>query len=232
MAGNREDIDRFHRWSRNYERSIGQVFFFDPVHWAVLRFAAEGMDGYRPECVLDIGCGTGRLLRKAASRWPAARFIGVDPAEGMVEAARRLSPTTVFYRGQGEDLPLPDGSVDLAFTTVSFHHWQDQTAGLREVCRVLRPQGRLCLADGALPLGLVPHSRIHTRPEVRALFEQAGFADIRQRGIWVGGVVATLGQKPEGSHRTASGRARPRPEPTPKTYRATSRDKSRKRSGK
>ncbi len=222
-----QDIQRFHRWSSRYEQSLGQFFLFNPVHRGVLSLVAEDLDGWKPECVLDIGCGTGRLLRRAASRWPAARLIGVDPAEGMVEIARRLSPTVTFLVGRGEGIPLPDSSVDIAFTTVSFHHWQDQAAGLREVARVLRPRGRLCLADGALPLGIVPHSRVHTRAEMAALFEQAGLPVIAQKGIWIGGVVATVGQKPEAIARTTAGGLR-----AAQAYRATSRASRRKSTGR
>ena len=169
-----EDIQKFHRWSRTYERSLGQVFLFDPVHRKVVSLVAACLDGVAPARVLDIGCGTGRLLRRAARRWPAARLFG-----------------------RGEEIPLPDSSVDVAFSTVSFHHWENQAAGVREVARVLRPGGLFCLADSALP-GLVArfisHTRIHTRGEVRLLFEQAGLRVVMQAGIRGGAVAATVGR--------------------------------------
>jgi len=193
-----EDVQKFHRWSRSYERSLGQIFLFGPVHKAVVALVAARLDGVTPARVLDVGCGTGRLLRRAALRWPHARMIGVDPASGMIEQARRLTPDAEFAIGSGEALPLPDASVDAAFSTVSFHHWADQLAGIREVARTLRPGGCFCLADGALPavLGrLIPHTRIHTRKEMRALFEEAGLSVSVQKRIVAGGVLATIGQK-------------------------------------
>jgi SAM-dependent methyltransferase len=198
IGSDSQDVQRFQRWSGSYERSLGQVFLFNPVHRAVLRMAGGHFDGRAPACVADIGCGTGRLLRRAALQWPAARRVGVDPAEGMIEIARRLTPTATFVVGRGEGLPFADSSVDLVFSTLSFHHRQDQAAGVREVARVLRPMGVFCLADGALPTvagALIGHSRIHTREELSALLRQEGLAVILQKGIIAGGVVATMGEK-------------------------------------
>ena len=193
-----EDIDRFHRWSRTYERSLGQFFFFGPVHRAVLNLVEAHLGGRMPESVLDVGCGTGRLLRRAAVRWPTARLVGVDPAEGMIELAQELTPSATFLVGKGEAVPLPDSSVDVAFSTVSFHHWHDQAAGLREIARVLRPHGLFCLADGVLPsiaAGIIAHRRIHTHREMAALFVDAGLDIASQTRIMAGGVLATVGAK-------------------------------------
>jgi ubiquinone/menaquinone biosynthesis C-methylase UbiE len=193
-----EDVQRFHRWSRTYERSLGQFFLFGPVHRNVLALVDATLDGHPPETVLDVGCGTGRLLRRAGLRWPAAGLIGVDPAEGMINTAKLLTPEATFHVGRGEDVPLPDSSVDVAFSTVSFHHWHDQAAGLREIARVLRPNGCFCLADGVLPSalgGIVAHRRIHTRREIATLLENAGLSIRLQKRIVAGGVLATVGLK-------------------------------------
>jgi ubiquinone/menaquinone biosynthesis C-methylase UbiE len=193
-----EDVQRFHRWSRSYERSLGQVFFFDPTHRRVLKLVAAAVDGHGPGHVLDIGCGTGRLLRRAAGVWPSAKLTGVDPAEGMIEIARTISPTIAFLHGQGEAIPLPDAAVDIAFSTISFHHWQDQAAGVREVARVLRPGGLFCLADIRIPAvlsWLKRRRRVHTNGEMAELFRQAGLTVQRQAGMRSGAILATIGKK-------------------------------------
>jgi ubiquinone/menaquinone biosynthesis C-methylase UbiE len=183
-----EDVQRFQRWSRTYERSLGQTFLFNPVHRRVVDLVAALCDGRGPAQVLDVGCGTGRLLRHAAVRWPSARLIGVDPAEGMLENARFLTPAAAFLHGRGEDIPLAESSAEVVFCTLSFHHWADQAAGLREVARVLQPGGLFCLAD------LIPHIRVHTRDELRRLFLQAGFSVIAQKRLLGGTVLATVGR--------------------------------------
>lgn len=187
------DVELFERWGPSYERSWMQKRLFDPVHSAVLQEAASR---FKPESVLDIGCGSGRLLRKAHDYWPEAALCGVDPAQKMLEIARQLTPEARFNLGSGEDLLLPDASVDLALSTISFHHWHNQAASLREVARVLRPGGAFLLADFTLPGGLAwLYSRVHSVAQMRALFEQAGLEVQAQPGPVAPFVHITIGTK-------------------------------------
>src|SRR6516165_8779278 len=117
-----KDIERFDQWSSSYENSWMQRAFFDQTHKAVLALAAGIV--HQPESVLDVGCGTGRLLRRAYRYWPDAQLIGVDPANGMIERAKLLTPNAKFITAMAEALLLPDASIDLALSTTSFHHWQ------------------------------------------------------------------------------------------------------------
>ena len=168
------DVERFDRWGSTYERSWMQQRLFDPVHSAVLRQAESR---FKPARVLDIGYGSGRLFGKVHDSWPQADLSGIDPAQGMLSVTRQLTPEARFSMGSAEALPLSDASVDLALSTISFHHWQDQAAGVREVARVLRPGGCFLLADFTFPTWLVwllPRSRFHSAAQMRALFEQAG----------------------------------------------------------
>lgn len=192
----RGDIEHFERWSRTYDDSLLQRLFFERVHRIVLDRAA-GLG--EPGTVLDIGCGTGRLLRAAQLRWPAARLIGVDPTAGMLRVARERTPGATFHEGKAEALPLPDASVDLALSTTSFHHWNDHVAGVREVRRVLRPGGHFILADFSLPRWLKPlirHSAAPDRAGRQAIFTQAGLLVLSQDTVLGRNVLVTVAARP------------------------------------
>jgi ubiquinone/menaquinone biosynthesis C-methylase UbiE len=141
--------------------------------------------------VLDIGCGTGRLLRRMQKRWPSAVLAGIDLAEGMLAQARRRTPAAAIYQAPAEHLPLESASVDLVTSTVSFHHWSDQARGVGEAVRVLRRGGLFILADLNIAHGQ-PLS--HTR--VRTLFVNAGLS-IRSQDSPLLFFVFSVGEKLE-----------------------------------
>jgi ubiquinone/menaquinone biosynthesis C-methylase UbiE len=107
-----------------------------------------------PRRILDVGCGTGYLLRELAARVPAAaELAGIDAAPAMIETAREMARAAArdgrlrFTEGVAEQLPYPGETFDLVVSTTSFDHWADQQAGLAECARVLAPAGHLVLVD-------------------------------------------------------------------------------------
>ena len=137
----------------------------------------------RPQRVLDVGCGTGYLLRRLAARVPEAlELAGIDAAPTMIETARTMAGDgrIRFATAVAEELPYPQETFDLVVSTTSFDHWADQRAGLAECARVLVPGGRLVLVDQfsawLLPT-LVASRRGKARTKRRAtrLLAQAGF---------------------------------------------------------
>ena len=87
-----------------------------------------------------------------------------------------------FAEGTAEQLPLPDGSVDLVISTTSFDHWADQRAGLAECARVLAPGGHLVLSD-LFSVWLAPtlvgrrRGKARTKRRATALISGAGLRD-------------------------------------------------------
>jgi ubiquinone/menaquinone biosynthesis C-methylase UbiE len=142
------DVERFGRWAPHYERSLLQRFFLTPIQKATI--AEIDREVTEPEAILDVGCGTGALLRCLASAYPLASLVGVDAAAGMIHQAQAAAPAAGllrFIEARAEELPLPDDSFDLVVSTMSFHHWADQQRGLVEVRRVLKPKGVFVLTD-------------------------------------------------------------------------------------
>ena len=190
------DVKRFDRWAATYDQSVMQRLYFVPVHSKMLDLLVqEGLDD-PPSCIIDVGCGTGRLLRAASARWPEVQLFGVDPAEHMVSEAKRLNTNAIFKLASAESLPFPDQTADIVLSSLSFHHWADQKQGLQEIVRVLRPGGLFCLADHAIILlAKLFGEKVKSRNEIRTLIIGAGLAVREQQKLGMRFVLITLAQK-------------------------------------
>lgn len=106
------------------------------------------------EMVLDVGCGTGTLVVEVAHRvGRVGRIVGIDPghqqiARARAKAAQRNIPIE-FQIGVIEQLAFPDQTFDVVFSTLMVHHLPAplKRQGLAEIARVLKPRGRLVIAD-------------------------------------------------------------------------------------
>ena len=134
----------------------------------------------------DLGCGTGQV---AAALAPfVARVVAVDRSGEMLQAARRRlrdARNVDVRRGELEALPIADAELDAATLLLVLHHLPDPAAALAEAARVLRPGGRLLIAD------MLPHDREEYRQQMghvwlgfgedqlRRMLMTAGFGGIR-----------------------------------------------------
>jgi len=97
--------------------------------------------------VLDVACGTGVLAREAASRVGPEGFVaGIDPNPGMLVVAERLDSSVRWQEGVAESLPYDEGSFDAVVSQFGLMFFQDRSAALREMQRVLVPGGRMAVA--------------------------------------------------------------------------------------
>ncbi len=184
------DVERFNRWASTYDRHHLQRLVFEPMQRTVLDLAAAEVAN--PLAVLDVGCGTGRLLRSAHARFPAAALHGVDAAVEMVKQAAALTPAgsgIQFQQATAEALPFPDRRFDLVFSTMTFHHWSDQRKGIAEIKRVLAPGGKWLLAD-FMPTVLMRWVRrllrmgqFPVRGELDSVLSDAGLAVAAERRV-------------------------------------------------
>ena len=145
-------------WARLYDLGTSLLSFgrLSALHRRVVDLAAIASG----ERILDVGCGPGRLAILAATiAGPAGEACGIDPAPEMVELARRRAARAGvrarFDVGAIEALPYPDGHFHVVLSSLMLHHLPDELKrrGLREVCRVLRPAGRLVAVDFAATPG-------------------------------------------------------------------------------
>jgi ubiquinone/menaquinone biosynthesis C-methylase UbiE len=191
-ANHRRDVGHFDRWAATYDRSWTQWVFFRPVHQGVVRAAATVAAA--PTRILDVGCGTGALLRVLCERFPEADLTGVDASTEMIRMAAASNPASErlrFVHGTAEELPFPDSQFDLVLSTISFHHWADQRRGLCEVARALAPGAPFVLADHfATPpqriFFLTPErrQRFHTPREIEGMLASAGLGEPKWARIY------------------------------------------------
>jgi malonyl-ACP O-methyltransferase BioC/pimeloyl-ACP methyl ester esterase len=155
-----------------------------------------------PRSVLDIGCGTGMLLRGVGEHFPDATLAGIDLAPGMVTATRSALTErkgAVVVAGDAEQLPFPDGSFDLAVSTSTFQWLENHDNAFAEAYRVLAPGGSfrfalfgartLCELKESYRAALSKHDRksgdrthrFLASPAVATALDRAGFSETR---VW------------------------------------------------
>ncbi len=136
------------------------------------------------DVVVDLGCGPGVAVRYAAQL--GATVTGVDPAPVMLRIARLLTrrPAKVRYtEGVAEAIPLPDDSASVVWSIATVHHWSDIDAGLREIRRVLLPDGRLVAIERRAQPGSRGHASHGWTDEQATAFadrcRDLGFTEVR-----------------------------------------------------
>jgi ubiquinone/menaquinone biosynthesis C-methylase UbiE len=131
----------------------GGVFgwFMDRRNARAHEFALKRLDVQKTDTILEIGFGTGRLVRKMAKQAREGYICGVDPSELMLKTAEKR--TKKFCKqgrvelklGEAAALPWADAQFDKAAALHCFHFWRDPWHDITEVCRVLKPGGLLLL---------------------------------------------------------------------------------------
>lgn len=178
-----ESHRHFEAWGREYDASV-LAPWFRHIHARLLAGFAPRSQGL----VLDVGCGTGELLRAARAQRPDLRLVGVDFSRAMLDQARRKGIEAV--QADVHHLPFRSGAADALTSSISFHHYEDPEAAAREMRRVLAPAGEVWIADGSIPrffmraIEQMTHGmpfrgkRTHRDWQVRIALAQAGFRDV------------------------------------------------------
>jgi ubiquinone/menaquinone biosynthesis C-methylase UbiE len=175
------------------------------------RLAGARREGYEMlrlapgAAVLDVGCGGGEVCVELATRvGPQGRIAGIDPSVAMIAAAKRAAEASQakveLQVASIYALPFPDGAFDAVRAERVFQHLDDPEAGLREMIRVTRPDGRVMAIDpdhsqNGLALDDPSHRRVHdatvraflqmianphSGTRLRAMFVRAGLTEVEQ----------------------------------------------------
>lgn len=135
----------FDSWANSYDCLLTTVVY-QAIHLRLLEYLQLPEN---PQ-VLDLGCGTGKLLNRLAGEFPQLRGTGVDLSPQMINQARRFNafPQRLdFEIANVESLPFLAGSFDAVCCTISFLHYPHPERAIASIDRVLKPGGRFYLVD-------------------------------------------------------------------------------------
>jgi demethylmenaquinone methyltransferase/2-methoxy-6-polyprenyl-1,4-benzoquinol methylase/phosphoethanolamine N-methyltransferase len=204
------------RWTRLYDL-ITNILTFGQVK--VFRNLTIELTLLEPgESILDIGCGTGGVTIPAKQCiGPGGKAVGIDPSPGMIAVALKKAHRTNleidFRVAVVEALPFPDASFDVVTASLVMHHLPGRlrVQAAAEIYRVLKPGGRLLVADlirpkssaglGAFLIVLLHHGWPFDGEDLRILLMGAGFLEavqLNRRFSAVGFIRATKGDFPAG----------------------------------
>jgi ubiquinone/menaquinone biosynthesis C-methylase UbiE len=145
--------------------------------------------------VLDVGCGSGWATRLMAEKAVNGLVVGIDIADEMIKLARDTSASFAnveFQVASAEKLPFADGEFDQAFSMESLYYYADVLGALREIKRVLSPGGVFATVVDLYFENRPSHQWIDqlkvpvqllSTAQYRALFEEVGFVNVRDRRV-------------------------------------------------
>lgn len=183
--------------ARLYDLMMGPV-----EAWAARPWRRRLWEGVRGK-VLEVGIGTGANL----PFHPEAEVIGVDLSAGMLSRTRakaqRLGRPVALLHADLHDLPFPDRFFDYIVGSFVFCSVADPIDGLRELRRVIRPEGEFRLLEHVRPRGaawgyLLAHLAPHFAKRTLMLFPHAGWEIVWEEALVRSGLVRLIVARPKG----------------------------------
>jgi SAM-dependent methyltransferase len=135
----------FNHWASIYDCSLTTVFY-QAIHQRLLTYVELSAQAN----ILDLGCGTGKLLNRLCDKFPEIKGTGVDLSPEMLRQARAANqhhPRLIFCEGNAESLPFVPNQFDAVFNTISFLHYPNPQNVFAEISRVLLLEGYFYLVD-------------------------------------------------------------------------------------
>ncbi len=127
--------------------------------------AIDSMHLKLDDCVLDVGCGDGKLLAKIKELAPIGNIIGIDPSESMLSYAQNEFPNINFFKAKAEDFKLEE-RFDHIFSCCAMHWVKDQKIALDNIYTHLKPNGKFHCVVASSKEGLAFHKALKETLEV------------------------------------------------------------------
>jgi len=105
--------------------------------------------------VLDVGCANGTLLKMLFKKFTFDGY-GIDIAENMIKNAKLLNPSMSFKTATSDNIPFDDNFFDIITVSLAYHHFVDVDTFAKEASRLLKPTGRIYIAEIYCPAILKP----------------------------------------------------------------------------
>lgn len=115
-----------------------------------LTFLKNWADISSDKIVLDIGCGTGEFEQLLLTENPQQEIIGIDISEEMLLKAEKKCqnyPNVSFQKATASALPFEDNYFDIIVSASAFHYFENPDTALKEMKRVLKPDGKVVILD-------------------------------------------------------------------------------------
>jgi SAM-dependent methyltransferase len=182
--------EEFNRWAE-----AGRGEEMEERHLPIVVPMLTLMELQSADRVLDVGCGSGWMVRRLAAHLPKGSYVGMDVSDQMVRRAELASaavPNASFLHGTAEEIPAPPDSFTKVISVESAYYWHDVGRGLSEIFRVLAPGGSAWLlinyyCDNPDCHQWAQHFEIPTSllsaAEWQEQFQAAGFRDVHHRRI-------------------------------------------------
>ncbi len=182
--------EEFNRWAE-----AGRGEEMENHHLPIVLPTLALMNLQPADRVLDVGSGSGWLVRRIAAQVPDGSVVGIDVSDAMVrraQLANALVPNAQFLHGTAEQIPVPPDFFTKVISVESSYYWHDVARGLGEIFRVLAPGGSAWILinyyrDNPDCHQWQAHFKIPTRllssAEWHELFGAAGFQDVHHRRI-------------------------------------------------
>jgi ubiquinone/menaquinone biosynthesis C-methylase UbiE len=138
-------------WADKYERLWVQKYSLSPTRRDILKEIRKIIKPNESYNILDMGCGTGQLIREMQEEFKAynIKYTGVDIASKMIEKAKEKDPNSNYLNCSVDEFSVDGEQFDIIICTHSFPYYPDKEVAMEKFHNLLKADGHLLLAQAS-----------------------------------------------------------------------------------